>query len=159
MCKRVEMQSVKQLIASQKVFQIAYYQRGYRWREQQITQLLDDLCGFVKTHKNPFYFMQALVVVNEEENKWRVIDGQQRLTSIKLILQKIFPDSSDNNSNIKMEYERNLQQQEVGALDAHFRDKTTEIIDNYLKNLSNEAKEKLGKSIKECEFLLYTRLG
>ena len=82
MGNRVEMKSVQQLIKDNLIFQIAFYQRGYRWREQQVTQLLDDLCGFVKTHKHPFYFMQALVVNQTQNNTWRVVDGQQRLTTI-----------------------------------------------------------------------------
>ena len=149
MCKGVEMLSVEQLISSGKIFEVAFYQRGYRWRKQQVTQLLDDLCDFIKTHKHPFYFMQALVVNETRDNKWRVVDGQQRLTTIKLILEKILP----NDRNIEMEYEREEGRKERGALDDHFRSKAAGVIDAYL--LNKQAKDKLEKNIKECQFLVY----
>jgi hypothetical protein len=160
MCKKVEMLSVEQLISSGKVFEVAYYQRGYRWRKQQVTQLLDDLCNFIKTHKHPFYFMQALVVNETRDNKWRIVDGQQRLTTIKLILEEILP----NDKNIKMEYKR----EEGGALDTYFQNEAKKVIEAYppikgaidklkknIKESQFEAIDKLEKNIKECQFLVY----
>lgn len=108
--------SVKELRGMR--FFIPNYQRGYRWSEQQVTDLLNDINEF-RNRGTGFYCIQPLVVtakkgenilqrikdkVNEdvddentvlesieallkEMRAWEVIDGQQRLTTIYLILK------------------------------------------------------------------------
>ncbi len=75
-------------------FLIPAYQRGYRWTKQQVEQLLDDIASFEKTTAAPFYCLQPVVVRWREAERatalpagWELIDGQQRLTTIWLILQ------------------------------------------------------------------------
>ncbi|MHA6476262.1 DUF262 domain-containing protein [Stutzerimonas sp. KH-1] len=69
---------------------IAAYQRGYRWTPLQVTQLLDDIREFTK-RRNPqpedFYCLQPLVMRVSEEGGYEVVDGQQRLTTLMLILR------------------------------------------------------------------------
>lgn len=77
-------------------FYIPSYQRGYRWSNLQVTQLLDDVWDFTEKIKlgEEFYCLQPIVVRpytwasenGEEFNGWEVIDGQQRLTTIRIIL-------------------------------------------------------------------------
>lgn len=83
-------------------FFIPSYQRGYRWTEQQVKDLLNDIWEFTnKSNKQPgeFYCLQPIVVKectketienlqsNGENNTWyEVIDGQQRLTTIFLLI-------------------------------------------------------------------------
>lgn len=77
-------------------FYIPDYQRGYRWTSTQVIQLLEDVWNFAQNppakknnNSNPFYCLQPIVVKNIErdgETVWEVIDGQQRLTTIILIL-------------------------------------------------------------------------
>ncbi len=73
-------------------FLIPVYQRGYRWTHIQVIQLLDDIWNFAKNppqyeigKEEPFYCLQPIVVKKNGEN-WEVIDGQQRLTTIVLII-------------------------------------------------------------------------
>lgn len=74
-------------------FYVPAYQRGYRWSAEQVEQLIDDLEEFKtrrETNKEAFYCIQPLVVKPMTLNGLRyyeVIDGQQRLTTILLILQ------------------------------------------------------------------------
>jgi len=72
-------------------FFIPSYQRGYRWTEQQVTDLLNDINEFSpkeigNTTEKTWYCLQPIVVKQKDENEWDVIDGQQRLTTIYLIL-------------------------------------------------------------------------
>ena len=71
-------------------FWIPSFQRGYRWEPQQVIDLLDDLYNFAASGEI-VYFMQPLVVRPHKCDDgtvkgWDVLDGQQRLTTIYLIL-------------------------------------------------------------------------
>ncbi len=72
-----------------KSFYVPSYQRGYRWTPIQVTELLNDIWDF---HRKPgkireeFYCLQP-IVVKLHDGEWELIDGQQRLTTIFLILQ------------------------------------------------------------------------
>ena len=86
-----------------KKFFIPHYQRGYRWTPLQVEQLLDDIDSFspreIKENEKTFYCLQPVVVklmseVSKKEHNlegdwYEVIDGQQRLTTIYIILQYI----------------------------------------------------------------------
>src|SRR5262245_8160248 len=71
-------------------YRIAAYQRGYRWTPQQVTQLLEDIHDFTK-RENPqpdhWYCLQPLVLRPHESGAFEVVDGQQRLTTLLLILR------------------------------------------------------------------------
>lgn len=64
-------------------FFIPSYQRGYRWGNEQIDMLLNDI--WENGEQN--YCLQPIVVKNLGENKFELIDGQQRLTTIYLIMK------------------------------------------------------------------------
>ncbi len=69
-------------------FFIPDYQRGYRWKRRQVRELLNDVLEFCdKEHKsnNEFYCLQPIVIKNRGD-QWELVDGQQRLTTIFLIL-------------------------------------------------------------------------
>ncbi len=70
------------------VYHVADYQRGYRWTPQQVTQLLDDLWEFFQSNgrdEEAYYCLQPLVI-KTTAGRVEVVDGQQRLTTILLIL-------------------------------------------------------------------------
>jgi len=71
-------------------FFIPAYQRGFRWSSLQVTQLLEDIREFNK-RRNPqpdeFYCLQPLVIKARTGGDYEVVDGQQRLTTLLLILR------------------------------------------------------------------------
>ncbi|MGP1576558.1 MAG: DUF262 domain-containing protein [Treponema sp.] len=70
-------------------FFIPSYQRGYRWGDRQVIDLLTDILEFIKKqNKNTgeFYCLQP-IVVTKKDAQWCVIDGQQRLTTIYIMLK------------------------------------------------------------------------
>lgn len=71
-------------------YKIPAYQRGYRWTPTQVTQLLDDVREFTK-RANPqpeeFYCLQPVVLRPNNDGAYEVVDGQQRLTTLLLILR------------------------------------------------------------------------
>ncbi|MDR3114011.1 MAG: DUF262 domain-containing HNH endonuclease family protein [Treponema sp.] len=72
-------------------FFVPKYQRGYRWEKKQVRDLLEDIDSFMPVTKEnqetSWYCLQPLVVYRSEDNiNYHLIDGQQRLTTIYLIL-------------------------------------------------------------------------
>lgn len=79
--------SIKYLLDEKYDFYIPNYQRGYRWGKLEAGTLLDDLNEFFsKSLKDSdYYCMQPIVVANKGDNKYEVIDGQQRLTTFYIL--------------------------------------------------------------------------
>lgn len=102
-------------------FFIPSYQRGYRW-DNEVNALLEDITDFINYKKSDedFYSLQP-IVVKKDEDKYIVIDGQQRLTTIFLIIKYI-----ENKSFFSIEY--------------HTRQKSSEFLDNIESKKEDEAK-------------------
>lgn len=73
-----------------KQFIVPSYQRGYKWNRENVFKLLDDLKSFEKSNMdkpNSFYCIQNITIVPlEDKSGWNVVDGQQRLTTIYILL-------------------------------------------------------------------------
>ena len=69
-------------------FYIPKYQRGYRWTSLQVKQLLNDINEFIYTEGSDSQYCLQPVVVQKKEvsDQWVVVDGQQRLTTIFIVL-------------------------------------------------------------------------
>lgn len=73
-----------------KSFYVPSYQRGYRWTSKEIKDLLEDIYEFIGrggANNNGFYCLQPIVVKKRDDGRFDVIDGQQRLTTILIILK------------------------------------------------------------------------
>lgn len=66
-------------------FRIDAYQRGYRWDTSQVYSLLTDIDEFMPEFQS-FYCLQPLVIRKIDDTTYELIDGQQRTTTISLIL-------------------------------------------------------------------------
>lgn len=124
------LRSVGALLDGKEHFYIPSYQRGYRWRKKQVEDLLGDLYSFARRPKissgpspyGDFYCLQPLIVKpipvgdprrdkaldpaiarDPEHRLWELVDGQQRLTSIFLLLQAFL---KILNHDIRMAYEK-----------------------------------------------------
>ena len=69
-------------------FWVKNYQRGYKWTKEEVKQLLDDIYKFKSQNENEFYCLQP-IVIKEDSGKKELIDGQQRCTTIYLILKHL----------------------------------------------------------------------
>lgn len=77
-------------------FKVEAYQRGYRWEKDEIIHLLED----IDEHPGQSYCLQPVVVKKVKEEKdyveYELIDGQQRLTTLYLIMKYLNFDNEDN---------------------------------------------------------------
>lgn len=85
--KGSETKLVSYMQGSDKRFMIPVYQRNYDWKTENCKQLYDDLIKVVKRGRKSHFFGSIVSVHNDGEfNEYLVIDGQQRLTTISLLL-------------------------------------------------------------------------
>ena len=68
------------------LYKIPIYQRNYAWEREEIHALIKDVHDSMK---KPVYYIGTLVTYKREENIFEVIDGQQRLTTIYIILKAL----------------------------------------------------------------------
>lgn len=73
-----------------KQYFIEDYQREYRWGKKHITDLIEDLTEkFLNSNGEDYYFLGSIIISNRGDKNF-IIDGQQRLTSLTLLLIYIY---------------------------------------------------------------------
>ncbi len=146
MSKNISLKSIVDFENNNINFYIPSYQRGYRWKKRQVSQLIDDIDAFTPTESSPFYFLQALAVAKDiENNRVNVVDGQQRITTLKLIL-------GEDSTKLQIGYAREANK----ALDMHFKNMAKDVIEEKLGRIGSERRTEFCKKIKErCQFLYY----
>lgn len=80
---------VKYLDGSEKRFIIPVYQRNYSWKVDNCRQLYDDLVKLSINQRNMHFFGSLVSVYNGASEEFLIIDGQQRVTTISLLLLAI----------------------------------------------------------------------
>ena len=83
---------LKFLDGSDKRFIIPVYQRNYNWQIKHCKQLLDDLLTLIKQPQKPHFFGSIVSSNMENGNRedYLIIDGQQRLTTVSILLVAMF---------------------------------------------------------------------
>jgi hypothetical protein len=114
-------------------FIVPYYQRGYRWGKSQVEKLLQDINEFSENKtEEEFYPLQPVVVFKKKENEFEIIDGQQRITTIYIILKYLMEERKKNiekiNSLPKISYET--------------RNEKNNSSQKFLEQISNNVKDK-----------------
>lgn len=71
------------------VYEIPIYQRNYAWEKDEISTLIQDVYDAYRKNKDQVYYIGTLVVYHKGDHVFEIIDGQQRLTTIRLILSAL----------------------------------------------------------------------
>lgn len=95
--------TVQDILAAQKIYTIPRFQREYSWEKEELLVLWADILGALEYKDNVLsssdYFIGSLVLVgNDHSEELEVVDGQQRLTTISIILvalEKAFLSAGD----------------------------------------------------------------
>lgn len=165
MAKGVELKSIAYML--DKIYFIRIYQRGYKWDEDQVNDLLNDFKEFIdsdKKHVDEFYCLQPIVIKKlnkgEKENSrntllksiseqdiddkdiYEVIDGQQRLTTVNLILSYL-----ENNLDVELE--------ELPRLIYEIRPESNKFLDSFRNTANFEQQKKDSRSAIDF-FHMYT---
>lgn len=87
--EQVQEFSVQTLLSKTGEYTIPVYQRNYAWEETQIRQLIKDIIDSLKKSSTKKYYIGTLIVDKTEINNkslFETIDGQQRLTTLNILL-------------------------------------------------------------------------
>lgn len=133
------------------LFVIPFYQRGYRWTEKNVRQLLSDLLGFKQSGETE-YCLQPIVlqaierdeyadVIGLEEKVVRVVDGQQRLTTIAIILDSLGIETSWDiyyDAEKKKLSEILKETTDSGSINTYFRNEVRKEANRWFKDNGTE---------------------
>ena len=97
--------SIGDLLSVNKKYIVPRFQREYSWKNEEILELWKDISSNIKVNDgtcvNLEYFIGSLVLVGQDSSpEMKIVDGQQRLTTITILLSaliQIFTDLSENN--------------------------------------------------------------
>ena len=87
--------NIKQIFADSYV--IPVYQRPYSWKEEECEQLFNDIYDvFEKSSQESYFIGNIIIAEKESEERKEVIDGQQRLTTLSLLLKALYRHDARN---------------------------------------------------------------
>ncbi|BDP35031.1 DUF262 domain-containing protein [Vibrio parahaemolyticus] len=79
---------VQDILTENKKYIIPAYQRPYSWSPDNAEQLIDDIYQSYLSDENE-YFIGSMICINKGNNTFEVVDGQQRLTTLSLIVSEL----------------------------------------------------------------------
>lgn len=94
-----ENQTISDLFSCQAIYVIPNYQRQYSWVNEQLEELWNDLYESYINAPDECYFLGSIVVVDDGQGHHELVDGQQRITTLMImlnVLAKTFPDINKN---------------------------------------------------------------
>ena len=133
----VNKQSVEALLGSgkSKPFVIPEYQRPYAWTDEQVETLFEDLWEFTATsggtEREGSYFLGSIVSYVNEDGEQEIIDGQQRLTTLFLIIEAI--KNTNNSEQEKIVIDENKKELCIGNCTIRYKNniKSDKFQENY----------------------------
>lgn len=118
------------------------YQRPYKWKAENVTQLLEDIFEHIIT-KEKVYRIGNLIVHNDD-NFLNIVDGQQRLTTISILLYHL---ENEKTLLLNQNYKHKISKDNIVY--------NSRVIKNWLHKVAD--KENFKKQLLDkCEFVLFT---
>lgn len=137
-----DMLSIKDLLSNDKYI-IPMYQRNYAWEESHLKQLVQDVWDSIDSERH--YYIGTLVVHIRKDGMFETIDGQQRLTTLNIMMCALKNEVSDNASlfdwfrGVNIEYEfRERSSKTLTALYLH--DSIAELNDSSIEAMYDVVK-------------------
>lgn len=133
-----------------KRFRVPAYQRSYSWEHEHIESLLNDINDAIK-NKEKEYFLGSIVVTGPAGQRYEVVDGQQRLTTVSLLIaaiKDIFDKDGDTEvvSSVKTEF--------LASTDRKTKEKEPKLV---LNEVDNELYQELIDGILKADGSKYPR--
>ncbi len=133
-------------------FEIPKYQRGYAWDVQNIRDLFDDIIESIESNSNHYIGTIVLSKSADDDEKFYIVDGQQRTTTITLIISSLIKQLSDKDA---LYYERfYLKEGDRYRISPLNRDQSffTNILEGTINEPQNKSQRFLKEAIEEINF-------
>lgn len=145
----IQLEGIGSVLKSKR-FKVPAYQRSYAWEIDHVDALLGDIYEAIK-NKEKEYFLGSIVVTGSANNRYEVVDGQQRLTTISLLIaaiKEIFEMDGDLDvvNSVKSEFLANT--------DRKTKEKEPKLV---LNEIDNELYQDLIEKIEDADGAKYTR--
>ena len=119
---KTENNTFRKLIGNGLTYSIPRFQRDYSWTNEEWEDLWMDILGTLKADGEAAHYMGYLVLQSDDDKSFDVIDGQQRLTTISIIVLAVLKNiqrliDAGNNAEANKRRKEQIQQTYVGYLD------------------------------------------
>ncbi|MBQ8992071.1 DUF262 domain-containing protein [Candidatus Saccharibacteria bacterium] len=97
-------QDISTIFLMSAIYVVPNYQRQYSWGDEQLNDLWDDLTKAFLDDPEKEYFLGSIVVVDNKRGRHELVDGQQRLTTLMImlnVLYRTFPGLNQESSEIQ----------------------------------------------------------
>ena len=102
-------QNVVRIFSNDYLFDIPVFQRPYAWEKEQVDDLLDDLLFAMRRDDTEPYFLGSVVLIKGDNPDSQVVDGQQRLTTLTMLLCVLR--ELEDDPAVKSELDTHIRQQ------------------------------------------------
>lgn len=137
-------------------YSIPIYQREYAWTITEVTQLLSDLCSQAKDNRKDNYYLGTLVINKGIHGKEEVIDGQQRITTLYILLAYL-SHSEESPYNLNFEYDTLLfdsRPYSISALQAIYYKKLDDVNEPAIKAAYKIIRDNLSQYLNDSSITL-----
>lgn len=146
---------LEKIFSSDFNYKIPSYQRPYSWTEEETKELFDDLYDFYNVEKEDNYFLGSIVLIKDENKPLsQVIDGQQRLTTLTLLLSCLASQLSGESLDTLKKYIVEPGNK-ITRLEAQprliLRSKDQKVFEDYVQNIKIKELLELGQDVLKTE--------
>lgn len=146
---RIQLEGVSNVLKTRR-FKVPAYQRSYAWEIEHVEALLNDIGEAIRNKENE-YFLGSVVVTGPVNQRFEVVDGQQRLTTVSLLIaaiKDIFQRDGDTEvvSSVRTEF--------LASTDRKTKEKEPKLV---LNEIDNELYQELIDSIPNIDAERFTR--
>jgi len=147
----INLEGIGSILKSRR-FVVPAYQRSYAWESDHVEALLDDIKDAINNNEKE-YFLGSIVVTKSDGGRYEVVDGQQRLTTVSLIvsaIKEIFRDQEDE------EVVQSIQKDFLSNTDRRTKEKEPKLV---LNEIDNEIFQEIIDSYSNLEGKVFKKLS
>ncbi|MCL2859281.1 MAG: DUF262 domain-containing protein [Oscillospiraceae bacterium] len=102
--------TISEIFSCDRIYRIPNYQRQYSWIDEHLEELWEDLYNefYKRSEGNDCYFLGSIVVVNNGEMYHDLIDGQQRITTLMILLNVLSKSFPNINASVELTTEKKI---------------------------------------------------
>jgi uncharacterized protein with ParB-like and HNH nuclease domain len=133
-------------------FEIPKYQRGYAWEVSNIRDLFDDIIESIESNSNHYIGTIVLSKSEDDDEKFYVVDGQQRITTITLIISALVQELTNTDATYyKRFYLKEVERYRICPLNRD-KDFFTNLIEQKIGDPQNKSQRFMADAIQEIKF-------